>query len=101
MEDAVKYHMPPPRPHIVTNAAGEQREHPGDYWDAVTDVPCPVEGCSHTVVWYEAGYVPGYRVCMAALDDRGHYDLRTRRHTFYARGNAADPVLVYDGDWYD
>ena len=35
-------------------------EHP-DYWQQVDWTPCPV--CGAPVVWYEAGYVPGYRVC--------------------------------------
>jgi hypothetical protein len=35
-------------------------EHP-DYWRQVDFTPCPV--CGAPVVWYEAGYVPGYRVC--------------------------------------
>ena len=42
---------------------------PPDYWAAVTNVPCPMVGCEQTVVWYEAGYVPGYRVCMNSLGD--------------------------------
>jgi len=33
------------------------------YWLTVTDVPCPVTGCKGTIRWYEAGYVPGYRIC--------------------------------------
>lgn len=33
-------------------------------WDALQDLPCPVSGCDQTVIWYEAGYVPGYRVCV-------------------------------------
>jgi hypothetical protein len=35
-------------------------EYP-DYWVQVDWTPCPV--CGAPVVWYEAGYVPGYRVC--------------------------------------
>ena len=66
-----------------------------DYWAAVTDVPCPVKDCGQTVLWYEAGYVPGYRVCMAPLGD-GKYDLDTIRHHFLARGKAASPKLVRD-----
>jgi hypothetical protein len=69
-----------------------------DYWPAVTDIPCPVEGCTHTVVWSEAGYVPGYRVCMASLgtgqDGLERFDMDTIRHRFQARGNAAQPTLV-------
>ena len=33
------------------------------------------------MVWYEAGYVPGYRVCMAHLRD-DLYDAETIRHRF-------------------
>jgi hypothetical protein len=33
-----------------------------DYWIQVAFTPCPV--CGAPVVWYEAGYVPGYRVCV-------------------------------------
>ena len=32
-----------------------------DYWASVDFTPCPK--CGAPVVWYEAGYVPGYRVC--------------------------------------
>lgn len=31
-------------------------------------VPCPAPRCRRALVWYEAGYVPGYRVCT-----RGHH----------------------------
>jgi hypothetical protein len=67
----------------------------GNYWAAVTDVPCPVEGCQQTVVWYEAGYVPGYRVCMAP-GEPGSYDHETLRHRFLARGTAEAPTLIRD-----
>ena len=34
-------------------------------WDAWGQwLPCP--SCGASLVWYEAGYVPGYRVCSAA-----------------------------------
>ncbi len=52
---------------------------PWDVWRDVTDVPCPHPGCGQTLAWYEAGYVPGYRVCMARLAD-GRYDRGTLRH---------------------
>lgn len=32
-----------------------------DCWSQVEWTPCPV--CGAPVVWYEAGYVPGHRVC--------------------------------------
>ena len=68
-----------------------------DYWGAVTDIPCPVDGCSGTVVWYEAGYVPGYRVCMPAIPGRpGCFDAEAIRHRFLAGGNAASPCLIRD-----
>ena len=70
-----------------------------DYWGAVTDVSCPVEGCTQTVCWYEAGYVPGYRVCMApAAGEHGAFDLATIRHRFLAKGNLAQPTLVRDDE---
>lgn len=39
-------------------------EWPGEYpdcWTALDWTPCPE--CGAPLVWYEAGYVPGYRVC--------------------------------------
>jgi len=54
--------------------------HPWDVWPDITGAPCPVPGCGHELVWYEAGYVPGYRVCMARLGSG--YDARTLRHQF-------------------
>jgi hypothetical protein len=62
---------------------------PGDYWGAVSLVPCPVAGCQRTVVWFENGYVPGYRACLGPSD-------RTPRHRFLAAGNAAAPTLIRD-----
>jgi len=32
-----------------------------DYWKQVDWLPCPE--CSSAIIWYEAGYVPGYRIC--------------------------------------
>lgn len=65
--DRETYDMPPsPDPH--------------DPWAAITGVPCPVEGCDQELVWWEAGYVPGYRACMAPCD--GGHDMRTLRHRF-------------------
>jgi hypothetical protein len=81
-------------PHIrlwPDNRPVPQRE----YWPAVTDVPCPVEGCTQTVLWYEAGYVPGYRVCMAPLGD-GLFDPQSIKHRFLAKGDANHPMLVRD-----
>lgn len=52
-----------------------------DYWQAITDVPCPV--CrTATIRWAEAGYVPGYRIC----DGCGLH--------FLAGGNSAAPTLI-------
>lgn len=50
-------------PHVVLRMTDEP-EYPGehaDYWLQVEWTPCPV--CGAPVVWYEAGYVPGYRAC--------------------------------------
>lgn len=91
----------------ITNMMQSRRLHPGaddkhevysmcpvnhDYWAAVTDVPCPIEGCDQTVVWYEAGYVPGYRVYILIRDGRGLID--SIRHRFQADGDVAQPVLI-------
>lgn len=38
--------------------------YPGEvriYWGQVDWMPCPK--CGAPLVWYEAGYVPGYRIC--------------------------------------
>lgn len=64
-----------------------------DFWVSVTDIPCPVPGCANTVVWYEAGYVPGYRVCMARIGANS-FDQDTIAHRFMAKGCAQDPKLV-------
>ena len=36
-------------------------EFESSWWEQAEWLPCPV--CSAPLVWYEAGYVPGYRVC--------------------------------------
>ena len=56
-----------------------------DYWQQVTDVPCPAAGCVGQIRWAEAGYVPGYRIC----DCCG-------RH-FLAKGTADKPTLLRVG----
>lgn len=35
-----------------------------DYWRQLDFTPCPV--CQAPLVWYEAGFVPGYRICSQA-----------------------------------
>lgn len=56
---------------------------PTDAWAAVTGAPCPVPDCDQTLVWYEAGYVPGYRVCMAQdPDDPDCFSRDSLRHRF-------------------
>lgn len=71
-----------------------------EYWPAVTDVPCPVEGCGQTVVWYEAGYVPGYRVCMRPTGQPGVFDHDSIKHRFLAKGTAEAPTLVRDDELF-
>ncbi len=67
-------------------------------WSAITDRPCPVEDCEQTLVWYEAGYVPGYRVCMARRGTR--YDPATLRHRFvlhpHPHGECMELVREFD-----
>ena len=36
-------------------------EFMGDYWQRLDFAPCPK--CGAPLMWYEAGYIPGYRVC--------------------------------------
>lgn len=40
---------------------GEVRDDGMTYWQRAALEPCPI--CGAALVWYEAGYVPGYRVC--------------------------------------
>ena len=73
------------------------------WWECITDVPCPVPGCDHTLVWYEAGYVPGYRVCMPVIgqedDGRNIYDRDQIRHRFaLSPGNHGPGVVVLQED---
>lgn len=48
----------------------DEPEYPGevpntvDSWLPAMLTPCPA--CGAALVWYEAGYVPGYRVCAGA-----------------------------------
>ncbi len=59
----VAVHLNGPSPNIGLRMADEP-EYPMEfenYWSQVDFTPCPV--CSAPVMWYEAGYVPGYRVC--------------------------------------
>lgn len=66
------YRMPPRDPHDIW----------ADISSRAAPVPCPVPGCAQELVHYEAGYVPGYRVCMApAPSGHGHL-VDTLRHHF-------------------
>ena len=68
---------------------------PGSTWSAITGVLCPVDGCGQALVWYEAGYVPGYRVCMTVIDaEDGEFDHQTLRHRF-----ALDLHPDREGEW--
>lgn len=68
---------------------------PCDFWESVTDIPCPVKGCTNTVLWYEAGYVPRYRVCMQPIS-ANVFDHESIRHRFLAAGDAKTPQLILD-----
>lgn len=71
-EEYTLYSMPP--------------RNPWDCWADITSdtdsppVDCPVPGCTGYLQWWEAGYVPGYRVCMQPR--AGGYDRDTLRHRF-------------------
>jgi hypothetical protein len=58
---------------------------PRDYWESVTDIPCPIGSCDGLIRWAEAGYVAGYRIC----DKCG-------RH-FLAKGSVTKPKLLRVG----
>lgn len=67
------------------------------WWEAVTEVPCPVLGCEQTVAWYEAGYVPGYRVCMTrAAGEPDAYDRATLRHRFVVGASDGSTLIRHD-----
>lgn len=40
-------------------------ERDADVWDRRAWVPCPQRGCGAALLWCEAGYVPGWRICLA------------------------------------
>ena len=69
----------------------------GKDWSSVTGIPCPVQGCDQTLVWYEAGYVPGYRVCMKSLGEH-MYDMKSIKHSFLARFVDGEACLIRDDD---
>lgn len=52
-------------PYVTCLRMTDEPAYPGEYpggWALQADwTPCPA--CGAPVVWYEAGYVPGYRVC--------------------------------------
>lgn len=47
----LRLHNEPPYPGEIGEAC----------WEQIDFTPCPK--CNHALVWYEAGFVPGYRVC--------------------------------------
>ena len=53
----------------------DEPEYPGEVpaaWHERGEwTPCPAQGCGRALLWAEAGYVPGYRVCAGG----GHYSL--------------------------
>jgi hypothetical protein len=52
-----------------------------DYWSAVTNIECSCYS-KGTIRWYEAGYVPGYRICDKCLQH------------FQADGDVDSPKLI-------
>lgn len=62
----------------------DEPAYPGEisaaWWERGEWTPCP--RCGLALVWYEAGYVPGYRICLAGhhaqLSDDGRSTLRRR-----------------------
>lgn len=72
----------------------------GDLWSSITSYPgspvqCPVPGCRGHLVWWEAGFVPGYRVCLRqTAPDK--YDPATLLHRFRAVFSADRVTLILD-----
>ena len=82
---SVELHRPPEGLVLVLIGHGNEQHrglrcddepaYPGEWsadsiaWHERGDwTPCPARGCGRALVWYEAGYVPGYRICT-----RGHH----------------------------
>lgn len=102
MSDHDRTHVAPVEMTVERNPDGEgvatytayrmPPAHPDDPWADITGVPCPVAGCDQTLVWYEAGYVPGYRVCMARAGTG--YAARTLRHRFALDRDSAPGTMT-------
>lgn len=60
-------------------------QYPGEWRDGIAWheqgdwVPCPHRRCARALIWYEAGYVPGYRICTAGHHAQLSEDGRTAR----------------------
>ena len=66
-------------------------------WDSVTDIPCPVEGCEHRVLWYENGYVPGYRVCMKEID-KNKFLYESIKHRLMAKPGPEPKLILLNNE---
>lgn len=68
-----------------------------DPWRYVTDVACPLEGCTGTIRWAENGYVPGYRICDGCDE---HFLARPEAPKLIRVGRKYDPddPFKYDPD---
>ena len=61
----------------------DEPEYPGEcpaaWWDIGQWVPCPT--CGHALLWCEAGFVPGWRICLSGHASQLSADGRTaERH---------------------
>ena len=65
-------------------------EWPGEvapaWWETGAWVPCPHRGCGRALVWYEAGRVPGWRLCTAGHHARLSADGRSAALRWPHRG---------------
>ena len=69
---------------------------PNQAWYAVALPPCP--DCGGTLVWYEAGHVPGARKCMGKLivseDDRPVFDVDSGCGSMFSVGARKGVVML-------
>lgn len=64
------------------------QEHAAAWWDRGAWVACP--SCGAALVWYEAGYVPGYRICLG--EHRHHAQLSGDGLSARANGRRGDTM---------
>jgi len=76
---------------------GEWPEGKGIAWHERGEwIPCPE--CGAALVWYEAGYVPGYRICLNGHHSQLSSDGRSAKLTGYTTGRDNEELQRYRDD---